>query len=216
MVPPKADPVDYYQRSASAFAPSYESVSFDEVHGALMRHLPAVPARVLDVGAGTGRDARALARLGHEVVAVEPAAAFRDLGREAQEGIEWLDDRLPHLQKLRVSGRTFDFILCSAVLMSLEADALAESFAAMAALLAVGGKLAISVRDPEPEEQPRLFHRHSDAAIRDVSASAGLSLIEARMLDDALGRPIVWRSFVFEHEEPALSRGARAARSTGR
>jgi SAM-dependent methyltransferase len=216
MARPKADAVDYYHRSAAAFAPAYESVTFDDVHGALLRHLPAPPASILDIGAGTGRDARALGRLGHIVVAVEPAAAFRALGRGADDRIEWLDDSLPRLQKVRARGRTFDFILCSAVLMSLAADALPEGFASMAALLAPGGKLAISVRNPTPDEAPLLLHRHSYAAIRAAAASASLSLLDARLLDDALGRPIAWRSFVFEHGEPALSRGARAPRPTGK
>ena len=216
MAQPKTDPVDYYHRSATAFAQSYESVSFADVHGALLRHLPEPPSMVLDVGAGTGRDARALAGLGHLVVAVEPAAAFRDLGRKAHERVEWLDDRLPHLRKLQAGGRTFDFILCSAVLMSVPGEELADSFTAMAALLAARGKLAISIRDPAPDEQPLLLHRHSDEAVRAASASAGLSLLEAKMLDDALGRPIAWRSFLFERAEPALSQAARAARPTGK
>lgn len=197
MPPSKADAVEFYHRSAAAFAPSYESVSFAAVHGALMRHLPAAPADVLDVGAGTGRDARALAGLGYRVVAVEPAAAFRELGNQAGDRIEWLDDRLPQLPNLRASGRTFDFILCSAVLMSLAADDLVESFASMTALLGEGGKLSVSVRDPAANEQPLLFHRHSDKALLAASARAGLSLLEAKMLPDALGRPIFWRSFVF-------------------
>jgi protein-L-isoaspartate O-methyltransferase len=39
--------------------------------------LPAPPARVLDVGAGSGRDAAWLTSLGLEVVAVEPSVALR-------------------------------------------------------------------------------------------------------------------------------------------
>lgn len=216
MIRPEADPVEYYDRSAIALAPSYESVSFDDVHGTLSRYLPPAPAKVLDVGAGTGRDARALARLGHWVVAVEPAAAFRELGREADDRVEWLDDRLPHLQKLRASGRTFDFILCSAVLMSVAADELAECFASMASLLTDQGKLAISVRDPASDELPLLLHRHSNEAILAASACADLSLLEAKVLDDALGRSIAWRSFVFAPGKPTLSRAARAPQPTGK
>jgi SAM-dependent methyltransferase len=217
MVRSSADAVEFYQRSATAFAPSYESVSFDDVHGALMRYLPAAPARVLDVGAGTGRDARALSRLGHVVVAVEPAAAFRDLGSETDNQVEWLDDRLPDLRKLQASGRTFDFILCSAVLMSVPAQELVPSIASMAALLAKDGKLAISIRDPAADEEPLVLHRHTDKTILAASAKAGLALLERKALEDALGRPIAWRSFVFERErEPELSPAAPARQRKGR
>ena len=39
--------------------------------------LPRPPGRALDVGAGTGRDAAWLARLGFQVVAVEPSGVLR-------------------------------------------------------------------------------------------------------------------------------------------
>lgn len=45
------------------------------------------PASILDIGAGTGRNALALARRGHRVDAVEPSASFVDIVRaEAQRG----------------------------------------------------------------------------------------------------------------------------------
>ncbi|MDH6550225.1 ubiquinone/menaquinone biosynthesis C-methylase UbiE [Streptomyces sp. SAI-041] len=47
----------YYAESAERLGRVYESVSFEDVHGALLDLLPPAPARVLDVGAGTGRDA---------------------------------------------------------------------------------------------------------------------------------------------------------------
>jgi SAM-dependent methyltransferase len=203
MVRSSADAVEFYHRSATAFAPSYESVSFDDVHGALLRHLPAAAACVLDVGAGTGRDARALALLGHFVVAVEPAAAFRALGGETDDRIEWLDDRLPALSKVKASGRTFAFILCSAVLMSVPTRDLPACFASMAALLRHAGRLAISIRDPAPDDEPLVLHGHSDESILAASEAAGLTLLERKVIDDALGRPIAWRSFVFVRPDGA-------------
>ena len=44
------------------------------------------PSRVLDLGAGTGRLARALADLGHDVLAVEPDEGMRAVAREALPG----------------------------------------------------------------------------------------------------------------------------------
>ena len=56
---------------------SYEALPPECPHRWLDGLLPAVPALVLDVGAGTGRDTAWFADLGHDVVAVEPAAAMR-------------------------------------------------------------------------------------------------------------------------------------------
>jgi len=45
------------------------------VLGFVLESLPPAPARVLEVGAGDGELARALAEAGYEVVAIDPAAA---------------------------------------------------------------------------------------------------------------------------------------------
>lgn len=59
----------------------YETVSAPDLHGPVADLLPAAPSQVLDVGAGSGRDAAWLAKMGHEVLAVEPSATFREAGR---------------------------------------------------------------------------------------------------------------------------------------
>lgn len=45
----------------------------------LSRHLTEVPSRILEIGAGTGRDSAALASLGHNVVAVDSAPESLEL-----------------------------------------------------------------------------------------------------------------------------------------
>lgn len=57
---------DAYERAR----PGYPSAALDEITARLA--LP-MPARVLEVGAGTGKWTRTLAAAGHEVVAVEPS-----------------------------------------------------------------------------------------------------------------------------------------------
>lgn len=58
--------------------------------GALARLLPPAPARVLDVGAGTGFVSLNLARLGHRVTAVDSAPGMLDRlrAKAADEGLE--------------------------------------------------------------------------------------------------------------------------------
>jgi SAM-dependent methyltransferase len=199
--PTAADPIRYYHKAAPAFALRYNSVTFEEVHGALAPYLPAAPSEVADIGAGSGRDARALAQLGHRVTAVEPAAAFRiGAGRlNADAAIRWVDDRLPNLSTIKREGRHYAFVLCSAVLMVLRPEQLRPSFKAMASILAKAGRLAVTVRDPADGEPPGLFHRHSSAEIIEAAQFAGLLLLDEQALPDALGRePLHWRSLVFE------------------
>lgn len=199
-VRPPIDPVAYYDQFASDFASRYDTVTFEAVHPNLSKHLPS-HGRVLDVGSGTGRDARGLTARGLHVTAVEPSATFRRLGEASSTGgITWVDDRLPKLASLDGIVEPFDFILCSAVLMLLSTDDLKSSFRTMARLLAERGRLAINIRNPMPGEPTAIFHRHADAVILEAARGAGLACIDLAELSDALGRPgYRWRSYVFAH-----------------
>jgi SAM-dependent methyltransferase len=103
--------------SAEDLARRYETVPADRAHARLGGLLPATPALVFDIGAGTGRDAAWLAGQGHQVVAIEPAGAMRRRGQELHpdDRIRWLDDRLPALTTTIRLGLAADLILLSAV-----------------------------------------------------------------------------------------------------
>lgn len=191
------DAVEYYDQDAQAFARLYDAVTFDSVHPDVGGLLPAAGAAVLDIGAGSGRDARALAARGFRVTAVEPSAAFRKLAQNS-EGVAWVDDRLPDLSSLRAEDQRFAFILCSAVLMLLPRHQLAQSFAALAHLLMAGGILAINLRNPVPGEPAKLVHLHSDDDILTAAEDAGLGLVRQDNASDVLCRQgHSWRTFVF-------------------
>ena len=57
----------YYNDNASELAQQYLSKTFEEVHQSWSQFLPAIidnpNARILDLGAGAGRDAKHLAQL---------------------------------------------------------------------------------------------------------------------------------------------------------
>src|SRR6202030_3217592 len=84
-----------YAEEAPELLKRYESISFADHHRLVMHLIPTVPGRVLDIGAGTGRDAAGFVGLGHSVVAVEPT---EELHRGAMllhpsPMIEWIDDK---------------------------------------------------------------------------------------------------------------------------
>lgn len=193
----RSEAVDYYNRDAAGFAARYDSVSFEAVHPLLARYLP-VGGAALDIGAGSGRDARALAAHGLDVTAVEPSVGLRSIGVASASGIRWIDDRLPDLARITDFGR-FDLILCSAVLMLVPPTDLTKSFMTMAALLAPSGRIAINVREPMSGEPADIFFAHSDDEILTAVATAGLVCLDRAEAGDALGRePYRWRSFIFE------------------
>ena len=70
----------------------------------LTRHLPPPPARVLDVGAGTGALSLPLARLGYQVTALDISPGMLERLRE----VEWVRSmKSPPLE--RILGVTPEF-----------------------------------------------------------------------------------------------------------
>jgi SAM-dependent methyltransferase len=111
-----------YAEEAEVLFVQYESIKFADIHRQVLQLVPAVPSRILDVGAGTGRDAAGFAALGHRVLAVEPTAALRigAMARHPSPRIEWVDDSLPELATVLRRGESFDVVMLTAVWMHLD------------------------------------------------------------------------------------------------
>src|SRR5271165_2002157 len=101
-----------YAEEAENLFGRYENILFADVHRSVLHLLPTAPSLVLDIGSGTGRDAAALAAMGHRVVAVEPTAEMRlrAIALHPSPQIEWLDDSLPDLAEVVRRGEQFDLV----------------------------------------------------------------------------------------------------------
>ena len=82
------------------------------------------PEGCLDVSAGHGPDAAALARIGYRVTAIEASIYLRTLAEKLHNGlsIERLDDSLPDLSKATAQGGRYAFIPLSTVWMHISPD----------------------------------------------------------------------------------------------
>ena len=194
-----------YTEEADALTRQYESVRFVDVHGPVLHLLPTVPSSVLDIGAGTGRDAAALVGMGHRVVAVEPTAALRDRAAllHPSSHIEWIDDHLPHLGRLASRGDRFDVVLLTAVWIHLDPQQRREAMPRVASLLRPGGVLLLTLRHgPAPPGRRLLFETSAHETIA-LAGARGLHLaakVEHR--PDFYGRPeVTWTSLGFRSEK---------------
>lgn len=186
-----------YGAHAAALAERYESLSFEHVHRGVRHLFPTEPSNVLDIGAGSGRDAAAFARSGHRVVAVEPTAELRSEGQRLHASlcIEWIDDHLPMLKILRQSHRRFDLILLTAVWMHLDEAERKAAMGTIAELLAEGGLVSMSLRHGPVPQGRRMFDVSADETI-ELGAQFGLCCRHQIGQEDAQGRPDVHWSFV--------------------
>ena len=190
--------IPYYEQHAARLIEQYESLGFESVHSELLEFLPSAPGTILDVGAGSGRDASWLASRGHEVIAVEPSRAMRERAKvlHGSPRIHWLDDSLPDLAHVRRLRLTFDFILLSAVWMHLPPASRARAMHELATMLAPGGRIVITLRLGAPDAE-RHIHAVSQAELSMLSQQFGLRLIRTTNSDDRLGRAeVTWTTVV--------------------
>lgn len=199
-----------YHQHAANFARQYESVSAEQVHQSWLHLLTQVPSKTaLDVGAGSGRDARFLASQGFAVVAVEPADALRQLAieltapsqTEQQPPIQFLADQLPALPHVQALNQRFGLILLSAVWMHLPHQQRADALPGLAQLLAPQGLLVLTLRHGSFSDGREAFPVAS-AEIEDLIHQQQLplrTLLVTDLVTDALGRgDVAWQTVVLQ------------------
>jgi len=147
-----------YAAEADELAVRYESFPFEEAHKGVLKLLPKT-GKVLDIGAGTGRDAAGFAALGHDVLAVEPTAEMRAHGERLHPDprIEWMADSLPELALVRARGERFAIVMLTAVWMHLDEAERRAAMPNVASLVAPGGCLSISLRHGPVPAGRRMF-----------------------------------------------------------
>jgi SAM-dependent methyltransferase len=189
-----------YAEQAETLVRQYESLSFDECHRPVLHLLPSNACDVLDIGAGTGRDAAGFAALGHRVVAVEPTAEMRTRAMALHPSplIEWLDDSLPDLARLMPRREQFDVVMLTAVWMHLDAAQRQRAMPNVAALVKPGGVMSLSLRYGPVPEGRRMFSVSADETVRLAAASGLRVTLRREGLAASLGQPgVTWTRLAF-------------------
>jgi SAM-dependent methyltransferase len=183
----------------------YDALPSVEIYASVLDLFPDAPARVADIGAGTGRDAAWLARQGHRVLAVEPVRAFREAGARLHgEAVEWLDDRLPELEALQ-RYEPFDLVLLCAVWHHLDTPDRERAIRSLARITASGGRLVLSLRhDPAPERHS--FPAPPEEAVG-LAKAAGFRLTRQADADSvhaqSRARGVRWTWLVLTRDAPS-------------
>jgi SAM-dependent methyltransferase len=189
-----------YSEEAEALTVQYESITFDQTHASIRHLIPTTPCRVLDIGAGTGRDAAGFGALGHRVLAIEPTDESRTRAAVLHPmlEIEWLNDSLPNLALVRQRDVLFDLVMLSAVWMHLDEGQRRRAMPNVASLVRPGGVVILSLRYGPVPPGRRMFAVPVEETIR-LARKEGLELTLHRShLDSALKRPgVSWTRLAF-------------------
>lgn len=173
----------YYNANASFYNESrgHESPELIKQRN-IFKSLLRPGARILEIGAGHGRDALHFIENGFQVVATEPAA---ELAKIAEAKIH---QKVPLLRAQDIQYRAeFDAIWATASLIHVPPNEMAATFVKLKDALKVGGILLASflkgVGQPDhPETIPdgRYFNRASERFLRAIVArTPGLRVVES-------------------------------------
>ncbi|MEN4621754.1 class I SAM-dependent methyltransferase [Pantoea agglomerans] len=189
-----------YDANAQFYFESYIHLSFEEIFSDVMEYFPLKACRCLDIGAGSGRDAAALAKKGYAVTAVEPSDGMRNLAIKFHEGlpIEWVKDSLPLLSSLASVKDSFDLILMSAVWMHLDEHDRLKSLHTVSKLLCKNGVFILTLRLGNAEPKRNIFKISLDEAIDKAVRNGFIVKYINPVKGDSLNRSSVkWQIVVF-------------------
>ncbi len=196
----KPSSTDGYSNEIEALVRQYESIPFAETHKDILHLIPKSPSRVLDIGAGTGRDAAGFAAMGHSVIAVEPTAALRQRAIDLHPSprIAWLDDSLPELLVVAGRGETFDVVMLTAVWMHLDEPQRRRAMPRVAALVRPGGRMMMSLRHG-PVPAGRHMFDVPPAETVGLAQAAGMTCVQRlEAMPDPRGRSdVTWDRLAF-------------------
>lgn len=200
----------YYRQHADSVFKRYQ-----QVEGGIANFFPTAlrpRSRVLDVGAGSGRDLQRLLDMGFDAYGVEPVDELRDLAIAADP---LLSERLfnGHLPDgLRTSlpdplntAHSFDAIICSAVLMHLPEAQIPRALQEMADCLHDDGRMLLSIPAARPDigedgrdPNGRLFSPVTPNQLNSIAEALGFWCVDEHVSSDAQGREGTrWHTLLF-------------------
>lgn len=192
--------IAFYDEHASALAEQYDKVLTCDVHRDWLHLLPK-SGHILDIGCGSGRDARYLSSLGLVVHAVEPSVDLLNIAKakSQQQNIHWYQDQLPALSVIKMKDREYDVILMSAVWMHLTPEERLKSITRLSELLSKDGRLVITLRYGEFTDGRISYPVSADECVELGQAfNLNKCLITANV-SDTMGRSeVTWQTVVLQ------------------
>jgi 2-polyprenyl-3-methyl-5-hydroxy-6-metoxy-1,4-benzoquinol methylase len=181
MVDKKLETIKYYDQEATSWSASHggdekESWWKDEVVR-FNEYLPG--GRVLEIGSGVGKDARALINLGYDYVGTDASSGLLELAKERNPSATFIQK---YIHEIEPSLGKFDGFWASAVLLHIPKDEILDSLLAISSILESGGIGFITMKEGTgervDEKTGRLFTYYQEDEFTKVLESVGFSVLE--------------------------------------
>jgi len=195
--------IDVYDSKAKAFFKRFILAETDT--DSIFKEVFRRNEKVLDIGAGSGRDMKRLEELGVDVYGSEPSKGLREL----------LKKRFPEFEKkifpyaLPLEKDQFDFlfdgVLLSAVLFHIPEEKLEDSILSIKSIIKEKGKVLLSISEGErsldkesKDRYGRYFSKFSSDEYIRLFQDKGFLLKNIWIQDDSIGREdIRWKVLFF-------------------
>ena len=180
--------ITWYDQHADTYAATTQGIDMSVPRARFLRHLPT-PARLLDVGCGSGRDALAFQGLGHAVVAIDAS-----LGMVEQARLAGVQD-VRHLAVEQMDFcQAFDGIWACASLLHLTDADWAHALAGVERALVPGGVVFLSLKHVTSgrDAHGRWFQGATPQGLLDHLRAAHLDPIEQVETPDSSRPGLSW------------------------
>lgn len=184
--------IHFYNQNASDLSVLYQAVDFNELNEDWLCEL-GDSKKVLDLGAGIGREALGLAEMGLDVVSVEPSIEFFNIGKDKTssfDNVVWFNGTIQGIRDIpyfRSGNNKFDFIILNAVWMHIPPEDRTATFNMISNLLNPGGKVMITLRHGKNNDS-RDMHRVSVDELKYLSFLYNLKVYKVIEKEDKLNR----------------------------
>ena len=195
--------VAFYDRHASEMSALYDGADMSRLYENVVDILPR-GAAILDIGCGSGRDARALQRLGYDVTACDASERMLEIAKGKLDSInpnnpkiEYLTKAFPLANDDPFLSRRYDLVLSIAVLMHIPPSEIETFFNQFSMLVKKDGYALLSWCERHPEDERMYCHVKSEDVLK-LCKEAGFSALKSNTAFDSLGRAICWQTILMK------------------
>lgn len=192
----------YEGDAGASLVKQYDTLSPTTLNAWMVPFLPD-SGNLLEVGAGSGRDALWFSNRGLSVTCVEPSAVMREIIRCKLHGkpdVDVVDDCLPLLTKVKRKGKTFDVISVLAVWMHIHPHDRRAALGNMLKILNDDGVLCMSLRHGTPAPD-RIMYYVTIEEVEEICSKLNAKIVYQNSDSDMLKRNAVhWTHLVIKKQ----------------
>lgn len=190
----RADTLSFYEDNAASLCAKYDVAGMDWLYDKVCQVIPQ-GGSILDVGCGSGRDARRLSQLGYEVTACDASSQMLHHAKMTSDDghINYLLRQFPLSNDDNLLTLKFDGIISIAMLMHLSRNECVQIVRQVSNMLSGGGFFIASWCSNRSEDPRNLREMSSGEFVSDILGS-GLTVEGVTANKDSFGRAIVWHT----------------------